>query len=292
MPISTPRSPRATMTASDASTIASRFATASAFSIFATIRAGEPAASISAAQLRDVVGRAHEGERDVVDALLRARTRDRPDPSPSAPGSAAATRQVDTLGGLDRPPDLDAARESRPSLRARRVPDRGRRRSGPRRPDRRPRRGVREGDTELAVPACARVGRGRACRRRDLDRMVAARRRGSSGRRGRRATAIGRPTRASAIAHGRARRSRCSSCVPCEKFSRATSMPAAASSKIVSGSLVAGPERADDLRSAPRWAARCGRRDRLPRLGQGEARHRASSLVSQLGRTGSRPGFP
>ena len=45
-PISTPRSPRATMTASAASMIASRFTTASAFSIFATIRAEEPAASI------------------------------------------------------------------------------------------------------------------------------------------------------------------------------------------------------------------------------------------------------
>ena len=46
-PISTPRSPRATITASASRRISSSAATASAFSIFAITCAGEPDASIS-----------------------------------------------------------------------------------------------------------------------------------------------------------------------------------------------------------------------------------------------------
>ena len=45
--ISTPRSPRATITASDCATIASRFSTACGFSILATIRARLPRRSSS-----------------------------------------------------------------------------------------------------------------------------------------------------------------------------------------------------------------------------------------------------
>ena len=51
-PISTPRSPRATMTASDSIRISSSAATASAFSIFAITRAGEPCCLMIACKSR------------------------------------------------------------------------------------------------------------------------------------------------------------------------------------------------------------------------------------------------
>ena len=52
LPISTPRSPRATMTASDSARISSSAAIASAFSIFAITWASEPRASISVRSAR------------------------------------------------------------------------------------------------------------------------------------------------------------------------------------------------------------------------------------------------
>ena len=67
-PISTPRSPRATITASVSASTSSRSSIASAFSIFAITCACEPACSMQRAQVADVGGRAHEGERDEVDA--------------------------------------------------------------------------------------------------------------------------------------------------------------------------------------------------------------------------------
>ena len=67
-PISTPRSPRATMTASEALMIASSSSSASAFSIFAITCAFASAALKQLAQSAAVVGRADERERDVVDA--------------------------------------------------------------------------------------------------------------------------------------------------------------------------------------------------------------------------------
>ena len=69
-PISTPRSPRATITASASRGSSSSTATASAFSIFAITCAGEPAASISVLQRRHIGRRAHERERDEVEAEL------------------------------------------------------------------------------------------------------------------------------------------------------------------------------------------------------------------------------
>ena len=96
------------------------------------------------------------------------------------------------------------------------------------------------------------------------------------------------PEHAPARCAPEARRSACSSCEPCEKFSRATSMPAAASSKIVSGSFVAGPSVQTIF--VRRMAGRADRRrDRLPRFCQGEARHPVTSLLwllrSSVGRS-------
>src|SRR6266545_2603659 len=66
-PISTPRSPRATMTASEALTIWSSSSSASAFSILAMISAVESGLE-QLPQGSAVLRRAHERERDVVDA--------------------------------------------------------------------------------------------------------------------------------------------------------------------------------------------------------------------------------
>ena len=67
-PISTPRSPRATITASASASTSSSASTASAFSIFAITRAVEPRSRMIALQLAHVRRGAHERERDVVDA--------------------------------------------------------------------------------------------------------------------------------------------------------------------------------------------------------------------------------
>ena len=67
-PISTPRSPRATMTASEALTIASSSSSASAFSIFAITMRLRVGGVQELAEPAAVRGRADEGERDVVDA--------------------------------------------------------------------------------------------------------------------------------------------------------------------------------------------------------------------------------
>ena len=67
--ISTPRSPRATITASASAMIASRLATACGFSILATIRARHPRASSSARSRVTSAGLADEREPDVLDAV-------------------------------------------------------------------------------------------------------------------------------------------------------------------------------------------------------------------------------
>ena len=54
-------------------------------------------------------------------------------------------------------------------------------------------------------------------------------------------TPTARPRGVGGRAHARDRRAACSSCVPCEKLRRATSMPASISSRIASGVDVAGP---------------------------------------------------
>jgi hypothetical protein len=69
---STPRSPRATMTASVRVRIGSMFSSAVSFSIFATISACSRDAR---AQVTDVVGALHEGEADVVDVHGLANSR-------------------------------------------------------------------------------------------------------------------------------------------------------------------------------------------------------------------------
>ena len=70
-PISTPRSPRATMTASDSARISSSAAIASAFSILAITWAVRAARLDQRAQRAHVRGRADERQRDEVDAELQ-----------------------------------------------------------------------------------------------------------------------------------------------------------------------------------------------------------------------------
>ena len=66
--ISTPRSPRATMMPSKASTISSSWSTASGFSIFAITGRRMPTRVHHPVHQLDVLGVAHERQRDVVDA--------------------------------------------------------------------------------------------------------------------------------------------------------------------------------------------------------------------------------
>ena len=155
-PISTPRSPRATITASASRRMSSSTATASAFSIFAITCAVEPDASISVLQRLDVRRGADERERDevaaelereleVVDVLLRQR-RDRERDSGEVDALVRADRAgddhfADGATTLDRgrpgasPRRRRSGRRSRAGgrSRARQV------RSGGRRPARRPR---------------------------------------------------------------------------------------------------------------------------------------------------------
>ena len=65
---STPRSPRATITASAAATTSQRFSTASGVSILATTGVGRPACLQASRNASDVVRALHERQRDVVDA--------------------------------------------------------------------------------------------------------------------------------------------------------------------------------------------------------------------------------
>ena len=88
---STPRSPRATMKPSKASTISSRLSTACGFSILAMTGSVHALLVHDLVHVVDVGGGAHEGQRDEVDRRSAAPSAGRPCPSPTAPGTLTAT---------------------------------------------------------------------------------------------------------------------------------------------------------------------------------------------------------
>ena len=238
-PISTPRSPRATITASVSASTSSRTSTASDFSIFAITCACEPACSISAAQVAHVRGRAHERERDEVDAelereleiddVLRRQRRDR----------QRDAGQIDALvRGDDAADDHLAARAARST-----SPTRSRTSpssistswpgfsTSP----------ITAGATGSSPSRRASSAHdGDVLARREHDRLGERRRCGASAPAGRRsARSAGR--RSASTSRTRRARSAWSSCVPCERLSRTASMPAARAARSVSGESDAGP---------------------------------------------------
>ena len=204
--------------------ISSSSSTASAFSIFAITRAVRAGLLDPTPELADVVGGAHEGERDEVDAelererevveVLRRQRRDRQRHAGKVHALVRADGAADD-DGADGARALDPL-DAQPHVA---VVDQH----------------VVAGLEHLADRRRAhrQVDAGRVAVRADHDlvaareheRLAADRRRGASALAGRRSARAA--CRARAAPRGRAARSRaCSSCVPCEKFSRAASMPA------------------------------------------------------------------
>ena len=188
-PISTPRSPRATMTrVADASTIASRCSSASPFSILAMTRARDPAASIRSRRPATSSARAHERQRDVVGAVRERERRGRRCPSRSATGSAAwVPGQVHPLARRDERRRPRRGSRRAPPLDVRHPqPAPCRRRSASLRPARRRRRARRT--SPRARPARPSPGAASTSVSPGVDRCAArrARRSGSSAPAGRR----------------------------------------------------------------------------------------------------------
>ena len=232
---STPRSPRATITPSDARPPSLRFSTASGVSIFATIGVGSPPPDARAEP--DVVRRLHERERDVVDAEGEADARDRVGPVGERRHAHAPRRQVDAHAIAQRAPlHHDAQRRSRRRpVHPQRDPPVVQADRRPRRAD--PRRGPRTRPRSSSAPPASL---------RPAHRLALADRRGpAAGRCGSSGPADPATPRSACrarapLAHDGSRRA-CSSCVPCEKLSRATSIPASIRSPIALTSSVAGP---------------------------------------------------
>ena len=232
--------------------ISSSSSTASAFSIFAITARVEPRARDELLQLADVGRRADERERDVVDAEPEREARDRAGPSRSAtgPGSATPGRLTPLF---ERDLAADERRGSgrgRPSSSLDERAGSGRRRSA-RRGRARARRRSPRARRQVAVLRAVVAGDHDGLAR---DAAGAARRSAPTRSFGPWRSAIsasGRPS-SSWTARVIAARAACSSCVPCEKFSRAASIPASAKR---ADDLVRGRPRADrgdDLRPSDR----------------------------------------
>ena len=248
-PISTPRSPRATITASVSSRISSSASTASAFSIFAITCACEPACSISARRSRT----------SAAERTNESATKSTPSSSASS-RSSMSLRVIEGIGTgtpgrftplceVTTPPSTTAQR-ARPdrtlSTRSRTSPSSistswpgwstslitaGLIGSSPFvEPS--------AGPTTTDSPRRNVTGSSRSPMR-SLGPCRSAIR------------AIGRPSSPSISRTSRAH-SRCWSCVPCERFSRAPSTPARTRSSSCSRRRAGRPDRGDDLRAARR----------------------------------------
>ena len=239
-PISTPRSPRATITASASASTSSSASTASAFSIFAITRAGEPCWRMIACRSR---------------TSAAARTNESATKStPSASANSRSSRSFFVSDGIGigtpgrftplcdftSPPTTTRQRARPPSTVLDARGGRARRRSGCRGPAAAPRRS-RPGAIGSSPSMAALLAD-------DVDLLVlqraraapAGRRCGASAPAGRRsARAACRSPPAPRARPRRARRD--PACVPCEKLSRTASTPASTSSRSESWVDEAGP---------------------------------------------------
>ena len=240
---STPRSPRATITASVSSTISSRFSSACGFSSF-TITPARPRDQLP--RLGDVLRPLHEGQPDVVGAMLqregevvavlRGQRRDRQHHvrhvDALAVGQRAARHDLglgEILAALRRPraARLPSSSSSGAAARApRRSPDAAAARGSRR-------RRLVEVEPEL-LPGCSATLPPAKLPTRSFGPCTSAR------------MPIGRSTVCSS-ARIMVMRAAWSSCVPWLKFSRNTSAPAWNSAAISSGVRAGGAERGDDL---------------------------------------------
>ena len=192
----------------------------------------------------DVLGRAHERQRDQVDAdrlaeaqhvevLLGHRLQ-----AAGRAGDVQALARGDRAADLDRRLDLAVADAdaARPAAGSRRRPGRSRRRGRPPRPARAQLTDIRRSSPSSVEPHIS------TSRSPGLSSTMSsrARRSAASARAGPGGSRPG-GRRGSAAARTRSAFSACSSRLPCEKFSRATSIPASTIRTSVSGSRDAGP---------------------------------------------------
>ena len=237
-PISTPRSPRATITASDSARISSRFSTASAFSILAITLALDPARSIRSRRSRTSAGERTNERATKSTSSSSATSRSATSFGVSDGIGSGTPGRLTPLCDLTGPPTttVQIARPESTRPTRRRTSPSSIRMSWPGSSTspitagltvRSPGWAFSSGETTTSAPL-ARITGSASSPIRSFGPCRSA------------ISASGRPAAACASRTRRAR-SACVSGVPCEKLRRAPSIPASTRAASISGVEVAGP---------------------------------------------------